>query len=737
MSLEKEEAETDDALSDSFSFQDAVDGSELDMNDQGFGHFNDGRREDLKMAAELGKQLLKEKQELVERLQASQQELEKCQAELQEWQEFAGEAGSWSCPLSASAAKGLIADMKNTIQTYVRECSDKSSKILQLEFKCTELESTVASNNEEIAHLSKQTADVQKLKDRLATAEFQGSRLPQLEKEFQEAKRDCGKWKDRVSILEADCQQYQEEISRLQADLEEEKSEVRRLKRSMNGSTPRHESTTPRAIMDEETCKKSLQSAMQKIEDLNYEIASLKAAARAGEASASERSFYEETESENEFVNFDDAPKALDFDEPKPEGPKVELFSSSLNETKTETTSLGQGLSSSSNAVEEASFITLNLNLRKELENVQNLCNIYMKDNEHLREELAQEQFRRKEQDEISRFLEDLNLKLMKKLNNDPSEPETPQQQSKSQPNPQTDEDDEEMDLQEDQDGLQSLLKNVSDGIPSPLDVEVLALFSNAYNAVECNRTRLRIAELILECFFVLTLASIIMENPKLKNEHLDHQGIQSLVLKSKSTGVPFYEYHSWLRAQLRELPLAFEGDEETDDTTTISMQELHTLVMGLESNQNSKQKGVRKRDRLAALFSSPKKEVNGTSSDAGSSCGEGGGSSHSRDLCIRLIQINMDITEKLKKSVKRRKALELALEVEKLEKEEAMQHSRAVKDVCDLLSRQLAEREKQHERGNMRGLAVAAEEDGGAGGSGDERGSAGDVGQGGEESLS
>eukprot|EP00960_Hanusia_phi_P067481 766640-Hanusia_phi.AAC.1 len=437
MSLEKEEAETDDALSDSFSFQDAVDGSELDMNDQGFGHFNDGRREDLKMAAELGKQLLKEKQELVERLQASQQELEKCQAELQEWQKFAGEAGSWSCPLSASAAKGLIADMKNTIQTYVRECSDKSSKILQLEFKCTELESTVASNNEEIAHLSKQTADVQKLKDRLATAEFQGSRLPQLEKEFQEAKRDCGKWKDRVSILEADCQQYQEEISRLQ-------------------------STTPRAIMDEETCKKSLQSAMQKIEDLNYEIASLKAAARAGEASASERSFYEETESENEFVNFDDAPKALDFDEPKPEGPKVELFSSSLNETKTETTSLGQGLSSSSNAVEEASFITLNLNLRKELENVQNLCNIYMKDNEHLREELAQEQ------DEISRFLEDLNLK--KKLNNDPSEPETPQQQSKSQPNAQTDEDDEEMDLQEDQDGLQSLLKNVSDGIPSPLD---------------------------------------------------------------------------------------------------------------------------------------------------------------------------------------------------------------------------------------------------------------------------
>ncbi|EKX40228.1 hypothetical protein GUITHDRAFT_154194 [Guillardia theta CCMP2712] len=331
-----------------------------------------------------------------------------------------------------------------------------------------------------------------------------------------------------------------------------------------------------------------------------------------------------------------------------------------------------------------------------------------MKDNEHLRQELAQEQFRRKEQDEISRFLEELNLKLMKRLHQDPSEQDTLRSSTRAETDPNEEEEDE---AEKEQDGLQSLLNNVSDGIPSPLDVEVLSIFSNAYNAVECNRTRMRIAEVILEGFFVLTLASIIMDNPKLRKEQLDHQGIQSLVLKSKSAGIPFYEYHSWLRAQLRELPLVSENDDENDDTTTISMQELHSLVMGLESNNASKNKGMRKRDRLAALFSSPKKDANGTASDAGSSCGEGGGSSHSRDLCIRLIQINMDITEKLKKSVKRRKALELALEVEKLEKEEALQHSRAVKQVCDLLSRQLAEREDQQERSQPQGGDDDAEE--------------------------
>lgn len=211
MSSEIEE-EAEDALSDSFSFQDAVDGGELDMNLDG----SDAKREDLKVAAELGRQLLREKQALLEKLEASQLELEQCKGELREWQEFAGEAGSWSCPLSPAAAKALIADMDKTVQTYVKECSDKSSRILQLEFRCSELESTVVHNEEEILHLGKQAGDAQRLREKLSAAEAQVSKMSQQEKELQEAKRECGKWKDRASIVEADCEQYQQEISRLQ-----------------------------------------------------------------------------------------------------------------------------------------------------------------------------------------------------------------------------------------------------------------------------------------------------------------------------------------------------------------------------------------------------------------------------------------------------------------------------------------------------------------------------------------
>lgn len=121
--------------------------------------------------------------------------------------------------------------------------------------------------------------------------------------------------------------------------------------------------------MEEESCKKSLQSAMQKIDDLNYEIASLKAAARVGEASASERSFCEETESESESLNLDDAQKVLTFDEQKLQDQGQGLVPTSLDMSakQASSTSTEGGQGGSSSAVEEASFITLNLNLRKEV----------------------------------------------------------------------------------------------------------------------------------------------------------------------------------------------------------------------------------------------------------------------------------------------------------------------------------------------------------------------------------
>ena len=83
----------------------------------------------------------------------------------------------------------------------------------------------------------------------------------------------------------------------------------------------------------------------------------------------------------------------------------------------------------------------------------------------------------------------------------------------------------------------------------------------------------------------------------------------------------------------------------------------------------------------------------------------------HVRDLVLRLLQQNMALADKLKKrfdhalthrhkhththkhtrthaqthSLQRRRALELALEVEVLDKDEALLHASAVKEVCIL----------------------------------------------------
>jgi hypothetical protein len=66
----------------------------------------------------------------------------------------------------------------------------------------------------------------------------------------------------------------------------------------------------------------------------------------------------------------------------------------------------------------------------------------------------------------------------------------------------------------------------------------------------------------------------------------------------------------------------------------------------------------------------------------------------HLRDLAFRLLQQNMLLTDKLKKSDQRRRALEMALQVEVMDKDEARLHLKSVKDVCTLLQETLQHKE-------------------------------------------
>jgi hypothetical protein len=63
-------------------------------------------------------------------------------------------------------------------------------------------------------------------------------------------------------------------------------------------------------------------------------------------------------------------------------------------------------------------------------------------------------------------------------------------------------------------------------------------------------------------------------------------------------------------------------------------------------------------------------------------------------DLVFRLLQQNMLLTDKLKKSAQRRRALEMALQVEVMDKDEARLHLKSVKDVCTLLQETLQHKE-------------------------------------------
>jgi hypothetical protein len=226
----------------------------------------------------------------------------------------------------------------------------------------------------------------------------------------------------------------------------------------------------------------------------------------------------------------------------------------------------------------------------------------------------------------------------------------------------------------------------------------------------------------------------------------------------SKAKGTPFYEWHHWIRAQLRDLQPPKAADPEDEallsgaviGVGSLSDKDVGALLAGVGEagegqvpdstsqrpapSSGSTPKGKRAilrswltggggamvgglggvgalqptSDAMRDVSAQGRVATAGPEGGAGSrgadepaaalhSGGAGGRmlpAAHMRDVVLKLLQQNMTLADKLKKSLQRRRALELALEVEVVDKEEARLHASAVKDVCSLLQAKIDEKE-------------------------------------------
>jgi len=239
--------------------------------------------------------------------------------------------------------------------------------------------------------------------------------------------------------------------------------------------------------------------------------------------------------------------------------------------------------------------------------------------------------------------------------------------------------------------------------------------------------------------------------------------------MRAKNT--PFYEWHHWIRAQLRDLQpaRAVDGDDEAllsaemVGVGSLSDKDVGALLAGggdgIEGSMVSdgtvkqpvpistpKSKRAILRSWLTGgggggglgaggegvagcgvpAKTMPESDVDKSSSDGGRDVVQGSGdastkdvgrnpheavaalqsggtggcrgrmlpAAHMRDVIFKLLQQNMSLADKLKKSLQRKRALELALEVEAMDKEEARIHASAVKEVCSLLQAKIDEKE-------------------------------------------
>ena len=86
----------------------------------------------------------------------------------------------------------------------------------------------------------------------------------------------------------------------------------------------------------------------------------------------------------------------------------------------------------------------------------------------------------------------------------------------------------------------------------------------------------------------------------------------------------------------------------------------------------------------------SPSRSAASTSAAASPQDSGGKDTSALQSLCQRLLGNNISLGERIKALVKRRKELELALEVERVDREEERQRADAIKGVCDLLAKEV-----------------------------------------------
>lgn len=272
------------------------------------------------------------------------------------------------------------------------------------------------------------------------------------------------------------------------------------------------------------------------------------------------------------------------------------------------------------------------------------------------------------------------------------------------------------------------VLEEFSEGVPAPLDAQLrsalhqLLTAAAAYASATADDGRggaeslnraVQCLEGMLECYFVMTLAGVVIANPRFKRPDMDARVLSG---QARDSGVPFFELHSWIRAHLRDLPQARAEDSDNEADTNkpaeISAEELAEIVdtpLNTPAKPQPATPASGKKTWFGFMRSSKPSPTPAPASPATAATDievpaalQGNEDietlvrkfRHQKELSKKLLQQNLYLTDKLKKSVQRRRALEMALEQEQLDKDEESQRAAAVKQVCDLLSQQLAERE-------------------------------------------
>ena len=146
--------------------------------------------------------------------------------ELRGWTSFAEHIGE----SSASCATSRFRQAEERADALRTEAVQRSQRIVQLEVRISELESSNAALAISAKSSDRQALELKKAHDRLKVLSGDRELLARLQSELIEVRGEKQRLSDKMCVIEADCRQYQEELQSSQESLEKVRAELRKLK---------------------------------------------------------------------------------------------------------------------------------------------------------------------------------------------------------------------------------------------------------------------------------------------------------------------------------------------------------------------------------------------------------------------------------------------------------------------------------------------------------------------------